>query len=96
MMPKKLNDDPWEKDIEIYEKIASFIAQPTYLPILITALFYLIISNYYINYFNRLSLPFYTLNLPLTFYLFAGWQLLNVIFALSSLTLAFLIFIDIN
>lgn len=70
--------DPSEKNLlAYYDKIISFITQPISVPIIITAAFYLIIANYYVNFFERLSLPFFTLNLPLDFYLNAGYYLLR-------------------
>lgn len=85
-MPKMrtlLSDDPWANEIKIDDsitkKVITFINQPTYLTILLTVLFYIIVSSYYVNYFNRLSIPFNALNLPFTFYLESGYNLLLVI-----------------
>lgn len=77
------SDDPWAQDrVPLYERIISVIFhlnQPTYITLLFTAIFYIIISTYYISFFNRLSLPFYVLNLPLAFYLNAGFYILKII-----------------
>ncbi len=76
------SDDPWAEDNDPPLKkvglIISYLNQPTYITLLITIIFYVIISTYFINYFDRLALPFYTLNLPLSFYLDAGYNILKV------------------
>lgn len=89
-MPKKrtlLSDDPWANEINtddsITKKVITFISQPAYLTILLTAIFYLIIANYYVNYFGRLSIPFNVLNLPFTFYLESGYNFLVIIFLIT-------------
>lgn len=67
----------WVDDDPSYdERIVSFIKQPTYLPIIVTAAFYMLITSYYVYYFKSLSMPFFTLNLPLNFYLNAARSLL--------------------
>lgn len=76
-----LSDDPWDEIKDdprkgLFEKAMGFITQPIILPLIISVLFYIIVSNFYINFYDGLSLPFYTLNLPLTFYLNAGYNFL--------------------
>jgi hypothetical protein len=76
-MPKKLlNDCQWDNNDEPHEKLIPILSNPSYLPILLTAIFYIIIAGYYVSFFNRLSLPYYSLNLPLTFYFHAGYYFL--------------------
>jgi hypothetical protein len=48
------------------------LMEPSYIIALGTIFFYLIVSEYYISYFQRLSIPFYTLELPFAFFLYAG------------------------
>ena len=80
-----------ERQRDPFDKIISFLtSHPTYLPIVITAIYYMVIANYYINYFNRLSLPFFTLNLPLSFYLSSGYHILNITLLLLLLMLYYL------
>jgi hypothetical protein len=78
------SDDPWAEDrVPLYERIISvlfYLNQPTYITLLFTAIFYIIIATYYISFFNRLSLPFIALNLPLTFYLSAGFYVLRFLY----------------
>jgi len=79
---KPLNDDPWSEESKFAENITSIarhLVQPVYVTLILSALFYVIISCYYISFFNKLSLPFYTLNLPLTFYIAAGTAVLKVL-----------------
>jgi hypothetical protein len=80
-MPEKHNresDNPPLKDNSratvISNKNFDFyrFIEPSYIIALGTILFYLIVSEYYVSYFQRLSIPFYTLELPLTFFLYAG------------------------
>lgn len=85
------SDDPWDKEKEdnlgenekkekkkhwSSQIRLSNHAEPTIIIALISAIFYIFISDYYISYFNRLSIPFYTLDLPLSFYLYAANQIL--------------------
>lgn len=63
----------------------------TYFIAIFTAVFYMVVSGYYVSYFNRLSLPLYTLDLPFSFYLFATNSILFILFTLF--TIAFSIYI---
>jgi hypothetical protein len=81
---KPIRDDEYDNedtdsDVEHDNRILSFITQPVIFPLIITALFYIIVANYYISFFNRLSLPFFSLNLPLTFYLNSGFLIISFI-----------------
>lgn len=74
-------DDPWSNDdgplVKRIEGLLFYLNQPTYITLLVTITFYLVVSIYFINYFDRLALPFYTLNFPLSFYLNAGHGILK-------------------
>ena len=65
----------------ITNKIIFYIKK---LPVLvvISSLFYLVLANYYISYYNTLSFPFFTLDFPLTFVLNAGYVFLSFLFYL--------------
>jgi len=78
----KENDKTKDKQKDMLYKIKLYIAQPAIFALITTALFYMIITTYYINYFNRFSLPFFTLNLPLNFYLDAANNILLFMFYL--------------
>lgn len=94
------SDDPWDKEKEdnlgenekeekkkhwSSQIRLSNHAEPTIIIALISAIFYIFISDYYISYFNRLSIPFYTLDLSLTFYLYAAKQILLALFIMVSI-----------
>lgn len=86
------SDDPWIEDFEVPSlRIPSCLYnfnQPAYILGLITVLFYVFLSIYYVSFFNRLSLPFYTLNLPLSFYIFAaGIFISNILYIIFPLVL---------
>ncbi|OPY55085.1 MAG: hypothetical protein A4E48_00155 [Methanosaeta sp. PtaU1.Bin060] len=61
------------------------MTEPTIIIALVTSIFYTSISGYYIAYFKRLSIPFYTLDLPFTFYLNAGNGILYALYYLIIL-----------
>jgi hypothetical protein len=96
-MPKKYvprSDNPWDE--EEAEKKKSWVgkinfsnlAEPTIFGAIITAFFYLLISGYYDSYFQRLSIPFYSLDLPFTFYIYsAHWILYSIYYILFSFML---------
>lgn len=95
-MPTKYtprSDDPWieeddpgdkEKEIEPkswFDKIRfSNLAEPAIIVVITTAFFYMVVAGYYISYYKRLSISFYSLDLPLTFYLYAGNSIIYSIF----------------
>ncbi|MCX6679574.1 MAG: hypothetical protein NTX42_04295 [Methanothrix sp.] len=80
----------------VFEALISalkYLNQPVFITLLLTSIFYIVVSIYYISFFNRLSLPFYTLNLPLSFYLSAGNDILNIIlFIFLALPVGYLLF----
>jgi hypothetical protein len=86
------SDDPWDIEKEDdqgerekekkpwFKKISSpNLTEPTIMIAFVTAMFYVVISGYYISYFKRLSIPFDMLDLSLTFYLNAGNGILYVL-----------------
>ena len=85
------SDDPWAKEREKKESVwfsrasLSNHMDSVIMLSLISSIFYIFITSYYISYFHRLSIQFYTLDLPLTFYLYAAKQLLIFIFFLFSI-----------
>lgn len=85
------SDDPWAREREEKENIWSKITNMSnhidsvIILSLISCLFYVFITSYYISYFQRLSISFYILDLPLTFYLYAAKQLLVCIFFIISI-----------
>lgn len=65
--------------------------------LLMTAIFYLIVSEYYISYFNTLSIQFYSLDLPFSFYLFAGYTIIGTIISLIFIILfIFIAYLELN
>jgi hypothetical protein len=95
MSKKPFRVDPWDDDgdenPDLFEKIISVVNQPAYVVVMITAILYMAITSYYVSYFERLSIPFNILNVPFTFYLNAGRNILIIIilliFALTPLIL---------
>jgi hypothetical protein len=97
------SDDPWAESDDLshkkVESILSHLNQPTYITLLFTIIFYIITSTYFVNYFDRLALPFHTLNLPLTFYLNAGQNILKalvyiVLNIILVLTIIYIVYIQ--
>jgi hypothetical protein len=76
----KINDP-----VKSMKRWLSRFLDPTFVLAFGTAIFYIIISEYYVSYFQRLSIPFQTLDLPLTFYLSAGKDFLYVIIAFANI-----------
>ena len=63
---KKIMEKKREKESQKkVDQIISLITTPVYSILILSVIFYILVANYYINYFNRLSLSFFTLNLPL-------------------------------
>ena len=88
-MPKKSvprSDNPWDEEKEDQKKTwvgkikFSNLAEPTIFGAITTAFFYILISGYYDSYFKRLSIPFYSLDLPFTFYLYSAHWILYFIY----------------
>jgi len=71
----------------------NIINSPAFIIVVFSMLFYITVASYYINFFNRLSLPFYTLNLPFSFYINAGYSLSGIIFYVAAFFLVFFIFL---
>ena len=82
------SDDPWAKvNYEGRKEIPKFIEiiasnaalAPTIL-VIITTIYYIYIYRYYSAFFERLSIPLASLDLPFTFYLSAGIKILPWLF----------------
>jgi len=95
LVSKKLlprSDDPWIDETVPIESHLSQLNNPVYIITFLSIIFYMFISIYYSNFFAHLSLPFNTLNLPLTFYLASGNSIVKnfgtifVILTIVSLT----------
>ncbi len=92
-MPTKYSprsDDPWANEREgkkpWFSKISlSNLAEPAIIVAIITTFFYIFISGYYDSYFQRLSIPFYILDLPFTFYLYSAHWMLYILYYVISL-----------
>ncbi len=78
------SDDPWIKEKEkknsTISKIIDFAVNPLIFPttflILTSIAYYIYICRYYSAFFESLSIPYTSLNLPFTFYLSAGLGIL--------------------
>lgn len=77
---------------KIKNKFLEILANSTFITLSISVMFYIIIASYYINFFNRLSLPFSLLELPFSFYLNAGYNLLGIIFYILCILTPFVFF----
>lgn len=97
MFKRKPDDiDPWPKDDplkDIADKILPWMSQPVIIVVLFSVMFYLIISFYYFSYFKRLSVPFFILNLPITFYQDAGRIILTALFNIAQFTIPIFVII---
>jgi len=83
-LDKEKEENPGEKEKEhkswLDKTRFSNLAEPAIIVVITTAFFYMVVAGYYISYYKRLSISFYSLDLPLTFYLYAGNNILNSIY----------------
>lgn len=86
--------DPWKKDSELDKLLngiinQSYLAHPTYVLALMTGAISAFVYRYYAGFCERLSMPYKGLDLPLSFYLSAGFLLVVLILFLASIIFIF-------
>ena len=84
-------NDPYDEVSNLGDKInLSRFVEPTSIIALATVVFYFIMSSYNFAYFKELSMPFYSLDLPFTFYLYNGQYVALALLAISAICPLFL------